>query len=81
MAQKQNRNFETAISRLEEIIDTMNSGKVSLDESLKLYEEANDLIIFCDKRILQVEHRITELTEQRSLALAESVQENDGLSR
>ncbi|NBT60072.1 exodeoxyribonuclease VII small subunit, partial [bacterium] len=31
--------FEKGFSRLEEILDRMNSGKVPLEESLKLYEE------------------------------------------
>jgi len=36
---KDEKTFEKAFKRLEEILEKMNEGKVSLDESLKLYEE------------------------------------------
>ena len=33
--------YEQAIKRLEEIVEQLDSGKLSLDESLKLFEESN----------------------------------------
>ena len=32
-------NFEKLLHRLEEIVETMERGEITLDESLKLYEE------------------------------------------
>ncbi|MEG0036972.1 MAG: exodeoxyribonuclease VII small subunit [Victivallaceae bacterium] len=66
MTKKQTLGFEEAVARLEEIIDFMNSGKTSLDDSLKLYEEANELMTFCDKRIAQVEKRVADLNKKRT---------------
>ena len=39
--------FEAAFQRLEAILEMLNSGHVSLEEALKLYEEADKLIIQC----------------------------------
>jgi exodeoxyribonuclease VII small subunit len=59
-------NFEEAYKRLEEILEKMNSGKVSLDDSLKLYEEADKLIVSCNKRLNEAEKKIEMLLKQRS---------------
>ncbi len=59
-------NFENAFARLEAILDRMNSGNVSLDESLKLYEEADQLIGSCSTRLTAVEERIETLIKKRN---------------
>lgn len=58
--------FEAAFIRLEEILEKMNSGSVSLDESLKLYEEADKLIILCQKRLTEAERKIETLVKNRN---------------
>lgn len=58
--------FEAAFARLEEILEKLNSGKVSLDESLKLYEEADKLISSCQKRLLEAERKIETLIKNRN---------------
>lgn len=57
--------FETAYARLEEILEKMNSGKQSLEDSLSLYEEADRLIVFCNKRLSQAEQKIETLIKNR----------------
>lgn len=63
---QQNINFESAFARLEQILEKMNSGNVSLDESLKLYEEADALISMCSKRLNDAERKIEILIKNRS---------------
>lgn len=58
--------FEDAFSRLEHILEALNSGSISLDESLKLYEEADKLITLCSKRITDAERKIEMLVKNRS---------------
>ncbi len=58
--------FEEAYARLEEILAKMNSGKVPLDDSLKLYEEADKLIASCNKRLNEAEKKIEMLIKSRS---------------
>jgi exodeoxyribonuclease VII small subunit len=64
------KRFEEAYARLEQILEKMNSGKLSLDDSLKLYEEADVLIAACQKRLTEAEHKIEILIKNRSGELA-----------
>jgi len=57
--------FEQAFARLEEILERMNGGKLSLDESLKLYEEADSLIACCSVRLHEAEEKIEALIKKR----------------
>jgi exodeoxyribonuclease VII small subunit len=65
MTQESEISFEAAYARLEEILEKMNSGKVSLEESLKLYEEADRLITWSNKRLIEAEKRIEILAKNR----------------
>ena len=58
--------FEEAYSRLEEILEKMNSGKASLDDSLKLYEEADKLIVTCQKNLSEAEKKIEMMIKSRN---------------
>jgi exodeoxyribonuclease VII small subunit len=62
--------FEDAFARLEQILEKMNSGAVGLDESLKLYEEADKLIVSCSKRLNDAERKIEILVKNRNGELA-----------
>jgi exodeoxyribonuclease VII small subunit len=62
--------FEHAYGRLEQILDKMNSGKVALEESLKLYEEADQLISWCSKRLTEAEKKIEILIKNREADLS-----------
>ena len=56
--------FEQAMKRLAEISDRMNGAELPLEESMKLYSEAVDLVKFCKEYItnakLTVEKREAE---------------------
>lgn len=58
--------FEAAYARLEEILEKLNSGSTPLDESLKLYEEADKLIVNCSKRLNDAEQKIEILIKKRN---------------
>ena len=63
--QKENLSFEQAFDRLEEILEKMNSGTISLSDSLKLYEEADKLIHTCNQRLNAAEKKIETLIKNR----------------
>lgn len=58
--------FEDSFSRLEEILEKMNSNTISLDESLSLYEEADKLISLCSKRLNDAERKVEVLIKNRN---------------
>jgi len=57
--------FEEAFQRLEQILERMNAADVALEESLTLFEEANTLIISCQKELAYAEKRIEKLVRNR----------------
>ena len=63
--ESENLSFESAFLRLEEILEKMNSGSATLDESLKLYEEADKLINTCSSRLNAAERKIEILIKNR----------------
>ncbi|GAB4191838.1 MAG: hypothetical protein Tsb0015_13850 [Simkaniaceae bacterium] len=58
--------FEKAYARLEEILEKLNSGEIALEESLKLYEEADKLITACSKKLNEAEQKIQILIKNRN---------------
>ncbi len=55
--------FDKAASRLEEIINLLENGKCSLEESVKLFEEGTKLSGICAEKLKKAEQKITELTD------------------
>ena len=70
MNQPETIDFEKAFARLEEILEKMNAGSLSLEESLHLYEEADKLIQICNKKLIQAEAKIEMLVKNREGELA-----------
>lgn len=60
-----NFSFETAYARLEEILNKLNSGETPLDDSLKLYEEADKLIKMALGKLTTAEQKIQMLIKNR----------------
>ncbi|MBU6384248.1 MAG: exodeoxyribonuclease VII small subunit [Verrucomicrobia bacterium] len=58
--------FEKAFERLEQILHAMNSGKTPLEESLKLFEEAEKLIGMCNTKLSSAEKRIDQLIKNKA---------------
>jgi exodeoxyribonuclease VII small subunit len=58
--------FEQAFARLEQILERLNTDAVPLDEALRLYEEANRLLMLCGNRLNEAEARIEVLSKTRS---------------
>lgn len=58
---KNNQNFETNITRLEQIVRAMESGDISLDESVKLFQEGTELIRACEKLLDEAEFNVKKV--------------------
>lgn len=55
--------YEEAITRLEEIVATLEKGKKTLDESVRLFEEGAYLAGFCSKALQAAEMKIMTLDQ------------------
>ncbi len=58
--------FEQALERLEHIVGRLEAGEESLEESLRLYEEAVTLSRMCEKRLRAAEERIRKLADEKT---------------
>ena len=55
--------FETALAKLEGEVKRLESGNMSLDESIAAFEEAVKLVKICNERLENAERRVRILTE------------------
>jgi len=58
--------FEDALARLEQIVDTLESGKLPLEDSLKAFEEGVVMARHCARYLEAAEKRIELLTKDES---------------
>ena len=61
MAEKK---FEEAMERLEQIVEALEGGDLTLEESLKIFEEGMNLIRFCSKKLEEAEQKVTLLIKE-----------------
>ena len=59
---KKTKTFEEALSRLEEIVTLMEKGKLSLDDTVKLYKEGVELASFCGGKLTDAKQQVTILS-------------------
>lgn len=57
--------FESALSKLEAIVESMESGEVALAELLAKFEEGNKLLRHCEARLKEAELKIEQLKKER----------------
>lgn len=69
--------FEKAMTRIEEIVATLEGGRCSLDDSLKLFEEGTKLTAYCSKLLKEAQQKIVKLTADES-APAEELSDRQG---
>jgi exodeoxyribonuclease VII small subunit len=64
--------FEKALEQLEQIVHEMESGDLSLENSLKKFEEGIKLSQFCSQKLEETEKKITLLMEQADGSIKEA---------
>ena len=63
--------FEECLQRLEKIVDELETGNVSLEQALKLFEEGTQLSSSCRKELEEAEGRVEILLKQNGKLQAE----------
>jgi exodeoxyribonuclease VII small subunit len=64
MAEKKSADFEKSLGRLEELVEEMEGGELSLEEMIKHFEEGSKLVGLCSKRLNEVEQKIEKLVKK-----------------
>ncbi|UCE04683.1 MAG: exodeoxyribonuclease VII small subunit [bacterium] len=57
------KTFEQAIEKLEEIVDELEQGDLTLEETLKKFEEGMELSKFCTDKLNQAEQKLKKLVK------------------
>ncbi len=60
---KKNLTFEEALSRLETIVEKLESGETSLNDSIAAFEEGQKLVEFCLKQLQEAEEKVKTLSK------------------
>ncbi|GGB05034.1 exodeoxyribonuclease VII small subunit [Macrococcus hajekii] len=56
------KNFETMMTELEAIVNKLDNDQVSLEESIKLYEQGVELSKACQEQLVQAEQKINQVS-------------------
>ena len=57
--------FESALNKLEEVVKRLEGGELSLDDSLKAFEEGVKQAAFCAKKLNEAEKKVEMLLKQK----------------
>ena len=57
--------YEEAIIELEKIVQKLESGEASLDESIKLYSKGSELKDYCEKKLNSAEEKISQISKDQ----------------
>ncbi len=52
------KNFETQLARLQAVVDRLERGDASLEQSLELFKEGQELVKDCRKRLAAARHQV-----------------------
>jgi exodeoxyribonuclease VII small subunit len=68
--------FEASLGQLEELVEQMEEGELSLEDSLKAFEQGVKLTRDCQQALKEAEQKIQLLIEQNGELVASPFEEN-----
>lgn len=71
-------NFEEALLELEGIVEKLETGQLSLDESLQLFEKGIKLVKVCDKKLKSADLKVGKLIEENGELRSEPLDLGEG---
>jgi len=63
--ESQQLKFEEAIADLEQVIEQLESGDLSLEDSLAAFEKGVGLVRYCNQRLSEVEKKVELLVKDK----------------
>jgi exodeoxyribonuclease VII small subunit len=74
---KKSIDFEESLDQLEELVDDMENGDLSLEDSLKAFEQGIKLTRECQTALVQAEQKVQMLIEKNGELERVSLDEED----
>ncbi|HYF82844.1 MAG TPA: exodeoxyribonuclease VII small subunit [Clostridia bacterium] len=68
---KEDFSFEQALKRLEEIVEVLESGNISLEESIKIYQEGVSLSKLCSGMLEEAEGKVMAIMNRNDEQMEE----------
>jgi exodeoxyribonuclease VII small subunit len=65
--------FETALAKLEELVERMESGEQSLEETLQSFQQGVELTRACQQSLKEAEQRVEQLIKKNGEYLVEPI--------
>lgn len=62
---KKDKKFEDALEELEKVVERLESGELSLEDSLAAFEEGVKLVRLCNEKLTEVERKIELLVKDK----------------
>ena len=85
MARKEggDKKFESALEELEQVVEQLESGELSLEDSLSAFEKGVGLVRVCNQKLNEVEKKIEMLVKDKEgklqlKALTDLPEKDDG---
>lgn len=63
----ENKTYEEAVSRLEEIVQLLEKNEVPLEESINLFQEGIELSQYCNKKLENIQNKVAKIYEDGEL--------------
>ncbi len=77
MAKAKNIDFEASLTQLESLVDQMEDGELTLEESLKAFETGMQLTRDCQAALKDAEQKVEVLMSQGDELVAEPLDDPD----
>jgi len=77
MAAKKNYPFETSLEKLEKLVEQMEDGDLTLEDSLKNFEEGIRLTRECQQALAAAEQKVKLLIEENGQVTASDFEAED----
>ena len=64
-ANSDEKKFETALEELESVVEQLETGELSLEESLQAFETGVGLVKYCSQKLDEVEKKVEVLVKDK----------------
>jgi exodeoxyribonuclease VII small subunit len=75
------KKFESALEELESVVEQLESGDLSLEDSLAVFEKGVGLVKYCNQKLSEVEKKVEVLIKDKEgrlqLKLLDSLADNE----
>ena len=69
--------FESALEELEKIVSKLDSGDLSLEDSIEAYEVGTELKVHCENQLKAAELKILKVTNKEKIEVEELKNEDE----